>query len=86
MMRKGILIFDHRDQEWRIWIGQTSYWIGQGYLFELRIQNRYFRAILEKDFDWFVTLDYDTIFVLHSQEVYKVRIKIQDYFPVDAPF
>lgn len=86
MMKRGILIFDHRDQEWRIWIGQTSYWIGQGYLLELRIQNRYFRAILEKDFDWFVTLDDDTIFVLHTQEVYKVRIKIQDYIPVDAPF
>jgi hypothetical protein len=86
MMRRGILIFDHRDQEWRIWIGQTSYWIGQGYLFELRIQNRYFRAILEKGFDWFVTFDDDTIFVLHTQEVYKVRIKIQDYIPVDAPF
>jgi hypothetical protein len=86
MIRRGILIFDHRDQEWRLWIGQNSYWIDQGYAFELRIQNRYFRAFLEKDFDWFVTLDSDTIFVLHTQEVYKVRVKIQNYTPVDAPF
>ncbi|PLR80002.1 hypothetical protein CVD25_20175 [Bacillus canaveralius] len=86
MIRRGILVFDHGNQEWRVWIGQTSYWIDQGYTFELRIQNRYFHAYLEKDFDWFVTLNHDSIFVLHTQEVYKIRIKIQDYIPVDAPF
>lgn len=28
-----------------------------------------------KDFDWFVTLDHDSIFILHRQEKCKVRIK-----------
>jgi hypothetical protein len=86
MIRRGILIFNQQDQEWRIWIGQTSYWIDQGYTFELRIQNRYFQALLEKDFDWFVTLANDTVFILHTQEVYKVRINKQDYTPLNAPF
>ncbi|WML53429.1 DUF5348 domain-containing protein [Neobacillus sp. PS3-12] len=85
MIKRGILVFDHRDQEWRVWIGQTSFWIDQGYTFELRIQNRYFTAYLEKDLDWFVTLENDTIFVLHSQEVYKIRININDYIQVGAP-
>jgi hypothetical protein len=86
MTKRGILVFDKRDQEWRVWVGQASYWIDQGYTFELRIQNRYFRAYLEKDLDWFVTLDNDTIFVLHTQEVYKIRINISDYIRVEAPF
>lgn len=86
MVKKGILVFDNRDQEWRVWVGQASYWIDQGYTFELRIQNRYFRAYLEKDLDWFVTLDNDTIFVLHTQEVYKIRVNISDYIRVEAPF
>jgi len=86
MMRRGILVFDHQYQEWKIWIGQTPYWIDQGYSFELRIQNRYLSAFLEKDFDWFVTLDQDVVFVLHTHEVYKIRVKIQDYIPVKTPF
>jgi uncharacterized membrane-anchored protein len=85
-MRRGILVFDYRQQEWRVWIGQQSYLIEQGDTFELRIQNRYFKAYLEKDLDWFVTVDHDVSFVLHIHEVYKIRINIQDYMPVEAPF
>ena len=85
MIKRGILVFDHRDQEWRVWIGQTPYWIDQGYTFELRIQNRYLRAYLEKDLDWFVTLNHDAIFILHTQEVYKIRVNLREYIQVDAP-
>jgi hypothetical protein len=85
-MRRGILVFDHHQQEWRVWIGQQPYWIEQGYAFDLRIQNRYLHAYLEKDFDWFVTLESDVRFVLHTFEVYKIRMEIQDYMPVNAPF
>lgn len=38
-MKRGIFVFDHCGQEWRICIGQQSYWIRPGYTFELRIQN-----------------------------------------------
>lgn len=86
MMKRGILVFNHSDQEWRVWIGQSSYWIDQGYHFEIRINNQYLRACLEKDLDWFVTLNNDVMFILHSQEIYKIRIKIQEYFRVDPPF
>lgn len=86
MMKRGILVFDQRSQEWRVWIGQTPYWIDQGFTFEVRINNRYFQAYLEKDMDWFVTLDDHVVFVLHTQEVYKIRINRKDYFRVDAPF
>jgi Domain of unknown function (DUF5348) len=85
-MRRGILLFDHRQQEWRVWIGQQPYWIEQGCSFEVRIQNKYFYAYLEKNLDWFVTLDHDVSFVLHTHEVYKIRIQLQDYMLVDAPF
>jgi hypothetical protein len=83
-MKRGILVFDHHQR--RVWIGQQPHWIEQGYVFELRIQNKYLHANLEKDFDWFVTLEHDVRFVLHTYEVYKIRIKIQDYIPVNAPF
>lgn len=85
-MKRGILVFNHIDHEWRVWIGQSSYWIDQGYHFEIQINNQYLRAYLEKDLDWFVTLNNDVIFVLHNQEIYKIRLKIQDYIRVDAPF
>lgn len=86
MMARGILVFDHREQEWRVWIGQQSYWIDQGYTFELRIQNSYFLAYLEKDSDWFVTLNDDACFVLHNLEVYKIRINRNEYMKVASPF
>ncbi|MBW8352153.1 DUF5348 domain-containing protein [Bacillus sp. IITD106] len=85
-MRRGILIFQHPHQEWRVWIGQQSYWIEQGYTFELRIKNQYFNALLEKDSDWFITINQDVSFVLHTDEIYKIRINIHDYIPVNTPF
>lgn len=86
MMTRGILVFNYREQEWRVWIGQESYWIDQGYTFEIRIKNQYYRAYLEKDFNWFVTLNHDVIFVLHNEEVYKVRVNKRDFMKVDTPF
>lgn len=85
-MSRGILVFDQKEQEWRAWIGQESYFIRQGGTFELRVQNRYFRAYLGKDWEWFVTLDFEVIFTLHTYEVYKIRINKQDYMKVGAPF
>jgi hypothetical protein len=80
-MKRGILVFDQTQQEWKVWIGQQPYLIDQGYTFNLRINNRYFNAYLEKDFDWFVTLDNEVRFVLHIHEVYKIKIKTQEFFP-----
>lgn len=86
MIARGILVFDHRNQEWRVWIGQQSYLIDAGHSFEVRIRNKYFQTYLQKDLDWFVTLDYDVSFLLHTDEVYKIRIERHDYVPVDSPF
>lgn len=36
-MKRGILVYNHDELEWRVWIGQQAYWIAQGYHFELRI-------------------------------------------------
>lgn len=80
------MVFDHCDQEWRIWIGQQPYCIDQGYTFELRILNRYYKAFLEYDSDWFITLNNDVKFFLHTQEVYKVRIEMADYIEFNLPF
>lgn len=85
-MKRRIFVYNHDELEWRVWIEQQAYWIAQGYHFELRIQNRYFKAFLEKDLDWFITLDQDVKFILHPNEIYKVRINIQDYIRLDAPF
>jgi hypothetical protein len=86
MMKRGIIVFDHEEQEWRLWIGQQPYWLQQGDSFELRIQSNYFLAYLEKDFDWFITLEKKVRLVLHMHEVYKVRVDLQDYMKVDDPF
>jgi len=55
--------------------------------FELRIRNRYYKAHLGKDDDWFMTLDQDVTFNLRVLEVYKVRMEsiglIQEF---DVPF
>jgi hypothetical protein len=77
-MNRGILVFDHIHQEWRVWIRQRSYETVQGITFEIRIQSRYYSAYLEKDMDWFVTLDNDVSFTLRIYEVYKIRIQIQE--------
>ncbi|RKJ67378.1 hypothetical protein D7X33_24855 [Butyricicoccus sp. 1XD8-22] len=86
-MKRGILVYNQREQEWRVWIGQMCYWIQQGDTFELRIDNKYFNAYLEKDIsEWTVTLNRAVVFTLNMNEVYKVRIKIHDYIPVNALF
>lgn len=85
-MSRGILVYNHFDYEWRIWIRQMSYWVEQGDSFELRIQNRYYRVLMEKDLDWFIRLDRDLVFVLHTHEVYKFKVNIEDCIPVDTPF
>jgi hypothetical protein len=77
-MKRGILVYDHIEQEWRIWIGQCAYETAQGMTFEIRIQNRYYTAYLEKDMDWFVTLHNDVSFTLRIYEVYKIRIPFQE--------
>jgi hypothetical protein len=85
MMTEGIIIFNPKEQEWRLWGGHHDYWLQQGYSFELLIQNEYFQAFLEKDSDWFVTLEDDVIFVLHIHEVYKVRVNLADFMKVADP-
>ncbi|MED4015753.1 DUF5348 domain-containing protein [Sutcliffiella cohnii] len=86
MMKKGILIYDHEVQEWRLWIEHKAYWLQQGDSFELLVQNQYFQAYLEKDFDWFVTLEGEVMFVLHVQHIYKVLVNPQNYLEVEDPF
>lgn len=87
MMTLGIIVFNHDEQEWRLWIGHDSYWLQQGYSFELLLQNQYFHAFLEKDMmDWFVTLEDEVKFVLHIHEVYKVGVRLEDYMKVTDQF
>ena len=85
-MKRGILIFDQSEQEWRIWIGYKRYWVQQGDVFELFFQGRYLTAYVEKDIEWFITVNDELKFILHPFEVYKVRIQVKDYLLVDAPF
>lgn len=86
MIKRGILVYHQMEQEWKVWVGQTSYWTTQGQSFELRITNRYFQAYLEKDENWFVTLENDVCFTLHVYEVYKVRIRLEEFESTLAPF
>jgi hypothetical protein len=84
-MQRGIMIFNLYD--WKIWIGQQAYETFEGMAFELRIRNRYYKANLGKDDDWFVTLDQDVTFNLRIFEVYKVRMESIDLIPeFDVPF
>lgn len=86
MMAKGILVFHYDDKEWRLWIGHEAYWIDQGYMFHLLIRHQYFEAFLEKDTDWFITLEKEVKVVLHREEVYKVSVDLNQYAKVDDPF
>lgn len=85
-MTEGIIIFSQKEQEWRLWVGHHDYWLQQGYSFELLIQNQYFQAFLEKDFDWFITLEDCIKLVLHIHEVYKVKVNLEDYMKITDPF
>lgn len=86
MTSRGLLIFDHSARDWMIWIGQQPYLVFQGGLLEVRIQNTYLEAMIIKDLEWSITLSYDTTFVLHPHELYKVRIRKEDYIRSDALF
>jgi len=62
MKARGIMVYDFFEQEWRIWIGQQKYYMEPGSYFELRIKDKYFPAILQKDTDWFISLKYEVSF------------------------
>lgn len=85
-MKRGILIYNHQYEEWQVWIGQQAYLMEHGYSLEIRIVNAYFKAFFERDFDWSITLCNDIIFTLHRHEIYKVRVQIENFKPLDAPF
>lgn len=88
MMRRGIMIFDAIEQDWKVWIGQQSYETFEGMPFEVRIGNRYYQAHLGKDEGWFVTLEEEVAFDLRVFEIYKVRIISIDLLTLfdDVPF
>lgn len=86
MMTEGIIVFNHDEQEWRLWIGHQDYWLQQGYSFELLIKSQYYCAFIEKDSDWFVTLEDEVKLVLHMHEVYKIRVNLEDFMKVADPF
>ncbi|UGB28782.1 hypothetical protein [Metabacillus sp. B2-18] len=85
MKTEGIIIFDREEKEWKLWVGHCDYWIQQGYSFELLIRNQYFQAFLEKDLDWFITLVDEVKLVLHINEVYKVRVELENFIKVSDP-
>ncbi|GAA0610886.1 hypothetical protein GCM10009001_30160 [Virgibacillus siamensis] len=86
-MRRGIMIFNVMEQEWKIWIGQQAYVVQAGMGIELRIKNRYFRAHLLKNDHWNVLLDQEVLFDLNIFEVYKVRVHPLDLLEdFDLPF
>lgn len=86
MTSHGILVFNHEDQDWMIWIGQQPYWVLEGNLLELRIKNTYLEAMIVKDLGWDIVLNYEARFRLHPNVIYKVRIRKEDYMRADAPF
>lgn len=75
MMRRGIMVFDPLVSEWKIWIGQQSFEMFTGMIFEIRIQHRYYEARYMRNYEeWLVTLEDDVTFTLRLVEVYKIRI------------
>lgn len=87
MMREGIMIYNSIEQNWKIWIGQKEYETLDGMHFDIWIRNRYSKAWLGTDGNWFVTLEEDASFDLRVLEVYKIRILVDDLIPeFDVPF
>lgn len=82
------MIFDEKEQDWRIWIGQESFETFAGMSIEIRIQQQYYKTIFEKDYhDWYVTMEDDVDFSLRLEEIYKVRIQENELIPtMDLPF
>ncbi|MRX74423.1 hypothetical protein GJU40_20105 [Bacillus lacus] len=86
MKARGIMVFDRGEEDWKVWIGQQPYWIEQGYAFELRIGNQYIPALIGKNHAWFVRLGNESYFILDEDEIYKVRIRKEDYIKAVAPY
>lgn len=85
-MKRGLIVYDRRVGHWAIWIGQTRYWLQECYPFELRIAERYYSAWLDRSDECFVLLDNEVAFILHIDEVYKIRIELSPYLSMTAPF
>lgn len=64
MMRHGMMLFDEIEQIWRNWIGHEAYETYTRMNFEIYIQNRYYQALFEINYnDWFVTIEDEVPFV-----------------------
>ena len=85
-MKRGIIVFDQRKQCWKMWIEQQSYRLEPGCTFELRIQNKYYKASLDREVDWVIKIHDDVSLILHTHEKYKVRLNLQEFIEMALPF
>jgi len=85
-MRHGILICDCIQDYWIIRIGKLVFPLEDGSPFDLWIQDHYYPVTLLRDTDWFVSFELEELsFSLREDEVYKIRINMEDYLPYVAP-
>jgi len=85
-MKKGLLIYHPWEERWRVWIRHKAYHIEPGEDFQIKIKDIYFNALLEQAGDWMITIQKDSSFVLHPNEVYKILINPNHLFLVETPF
>lgn len=86
-MKRGIMMYDNVF-EWVIWIGQTAYQVCPDDSLELRINNHYYQAFIDKDIGSYMDYSIDlegVTFTLKWTEIYKVRIDTADYKPYVVP-
>lgn len=49
-MKRGILVYNHNEMEWRVWVGQQAYWIDPIGLIKDTISNLEFKIDILKQF------------------------------------
>lgn len=85
-MRHGILMCDFIWDTWIIRIGKLVFPLEDGSPFDLWIHDRYYPVTLLRDIDWFISFELEELrFSLRENEVYKIRINMEDYLPYVAP-
>lgn len=84
-MKQGLLIYQHRESRWRVWIDHDVYHLEPGENIRININENYFDALIEEGYDWIVSIEGVTTFVLNPNEIYKLLVNPDTLFLYKVP-
>lgn len=84
-MKQGLLVYQPRASVWRVWIDHDAYHIEPGEGIQININDDYFHALIEKEYDWIIRIEGVLTFMLNPNEIYTLLVNPDTLFVYQVP-